>query len=142
MTEGRSTVHDRPDWIVVDALNVIGSRPTGWWRDRPGAIRTLVSRLRSYAERHQAVVTVVIDGRPLPDLPEGPHGPLEVAYARRSGRNAADDRIVELLAERGQHAAVITADRDLRQRVDAMGASTIGPRELLQQLDALEGPQQ
>jgi predicted RNA-binding protein with PIN domain len=136
MAEGRSTDHgDQPDWVLVDALNVIGSRPTGWWRDRPGAIRSLVSRLRKYAERRHAAVTVVIDGRPLPDLPEGPYGPLEVSYARRPGRNAADDRIVELLAERGGHAAVTTADRNLRERVEAMGVRTIGPRQLLQELD-------
>jgi hypothetical protein len=72
-------------WLVVDALNVIGSRPTGWWRDRPAAIRAFAATLRRYAERTGTPITVVVDGRPLPDLSEGRHGPLEVSYARRSG---------------------------------------------------------
>jgi predicted RNA-binding protein with PIN domain len=125
-----------PGWLVVDAMNVIGSRPTGWWRNRPGAIRDLVDKLRRYAEQTGAV-TVVIDGRPLPDLPEEGHGPLEVRYARRKGRNAADDRIVELLEERRRPARVVTADADLRERVEALGATTVGPGQLLRALDRL-----
>ncbi|MBM3141325.1 MAG: NTP pyrophosphohydrolase, partial [Chloroflexi bacterium] len=31
--------------LIVDAMNVIGSRPDGWWRDRPGAARRLVRAL-------------------------------------------------------------------------------------------------
>ena len=39
----------------VDAMNVIGSRPDGWWRDREGAIRRLVDevpRVGATDERH------------------------------------------------------------------------------------------
>lgn len=125
-------------WLVVDALNVIGSRPTGWWRDRPAAIRAFAATLRRYAERTGTPITVVVDGRPLPDLSEGRHGPLEVSYARRSGHDAADDRIVELLVERGQPARVVTADRDLRERVEALGGRTVGPGTLLRALDRLD----
>ena len=28
--------------LFVDAMNVIGSRPDGWWKDRAGAMRRLV----------------------------------------------------------------------------------------------------
>jgi len=35
--------------LVVDGMNVIGSRPTGWWRDRPGAMAALVADLGRYA---------------------------------------------------------------------------------------------
>ena len=35
-------------WIV-DGMNVIGSRPDGWWRDRDGARARLVEELSSYA---------------------------------------------------------------------------------------------
>ena len=126
--------------MIVDAMNVIGSRPTGWWRDRPGAIREFVARLRAYADHHETPVTVVIDGRPLPDLPEGQYGYLEVCYARRAGANAADDRIVDMVRELQNTAHVITADRDLRDRVHALSATTAGPRTLLQALDELDAP--
>ena len=123
--------------LVVDAMNVIGSRPDGWWRDREGAIRRFVTRLEAYAEHHDGPVTVVIDGRPVDEVPEGRRGALDVRYAARRGRNAADDRIVALLDEWDEPATVVTADRDLRDRVAALGASTTGPRDLLDALDRL-----
>jgi predicted RNA-binding protein with PIN domain len=123
--------------VIVDAMNVIGSRPTGWWRDRRGAIRDFVARLRAYADHHEAPVTVVIDGRPLPELPEGGYGHLEVRYARRAGANAADDRIVDLVRDLQDAPHVITADRGLRERVHALGATTAGPSTLLHALDEL-----
>src|SRR5579884_836744 len=43
-------------FLVVDAANVVGSRPTGWWRDRPGAARKLVEDLRAAAEGERATV--------------------------------------------------------------------------------------
>lgn len=122
-----------PPRLIVDAMNVIGSRPTGWWRDRPGAIRNFVARLRVYADHHETPVTVVIDGRPLPELPEGRYGLLEVCYAR-----VADDRIVDLVSELHDVAHVVTADRDLRDRVHALGATTAGPSTLLDELDELD----
>ncbi len=36
--------------LVVDAANVIGSKPNGWWRDRPGAARQFVEQLREAGE--------------------------------------------------------------------------------------------
>ena len=36
-------------WLV-DASNVIGSRPDGWWRDREGAARRLIAELERFAE--------------------------------------------------------------------------------------------
>jgi hypothetical protein len=32
--------------LVVDAANVVGSRPDGWWKDRPGAARRLHEELQ------------------------------------------------------------------------------------------------
>jgi predicted RNA-binding protein with PIN domain len=124
--------------VIVDAMNVIGSRPTGWWRDRRGAIRDFVARLRAYADHHKTPVTVVIDGRPLPELPEGRYGHLEVRYAQRAGANAADDRIVNLVRDLQDAAQVITADRGLRDRVHELGAATAGPSTLLRALDELD----
>jgi predicted RNA-binding protein with PIN domain len=116
--------------LVVDGMNVIGSRPDGWWRDRDGAVRRLVEELSRRAAVTDDEITIVFDGRPLPDLPEGRHGPVTVLYARRPGRNAADERIVELVAV-DPDVTVVTADRDLRAQVTHLGANVFGPRTLL-----------
>jgi predicted RNA-binding protein with PIN domain len=118
--------------VIVDGMNVIGSRPDGWWRDRDGAVRRLVQQLQGTGERF----AVVFDGRPLPDLPEGLHDGVLVAYARRGGRDAADDRIVEEVERDADPATltVVTSDADLRQRVEHLGAHTEGPTNLLARL--------
>ncbi|HEY8545723.1 MAG TPA: hypothetical protein VIL36_11770 [Acidimicrobiales bacterium] len=85
---------------VVDGNNVMGSVPDGWWRDRPGAVRRLLARLQRYAGTTGQPVVLVLDV-PQADLPEGPHDGVEVVYARRRGRDAADDRILELLDAAG-----------------------------------------
>ncbi|MGH8887603.1 MAG: NYN domain-containing protein [Egibacteraceae bacterium] len=124
--------------LLVDGMNVIGSRPDGWWRDRDAAVRLLVDRLRRLAERTGDEVTVVFDGRPPPGLAEGTHGPVIVRYARRGGANAADDRIAAIVGAdpEPETLEVVTADRDLRARVTRLGASVCGPRTLLETLDS------
>ena len=126
--------------LVVDAMNVIGSRPNGWWRDRDGAVRLLLVRLQRLAQASPEGITLVADGRPLDDLPEGVHGGVTVLYASRGGRNAADDRIAELVRAHDHPASltVITSDRELSARVRVSGADVRGARWLLDQLDALE----
>lgn len=122
-------------------MNVIGSRPDGWWRDRPAAIRRLVARLRALATSGEPrAITVVIDGRPLRGLPEGMHEGVEVLYAARAGANAADDRIVQYVRAYPDPSLleVITSDRALVDRVRIHGATVTGPRELLARLDALD----
>ena len=126
--------------LVVDAMNVIGSRPTGWWRDRDGAVRRLVERLQRLATQDQQPITVVIDGRPMSDLPEGAHASVEVLYASRAGRNAADDRIVELLdaLPDATRVEVVTSDRELRRRAEERGVRVRGAGQLLRRLDELD----
>src|SRR4051794_10159455 len=92
--------------VVVDGMNVIGSRPDGWWRDRRGAQRALVRRLGELGEP----VTVVFDGRPHDTAPAPG---VEVAFAPH-----ADDAIAELAAP---GVRVITSDRGLADRVRAAG---------------------
>lgn len=123
-------------WLIVDAMNVIGSRPTGWWRDRPGAIRALARRLEALARERGWGITLVVDGRELPGLPEGDRDAIEVVYARRRGPNAADDRIVELVQEDDapESLRVVTSDRELRRRVEASGAAVVGAGWLLDRL--------
>jgi predicted RNA-binding protein with PIN domain len=128
-----------PRHLFVDAMNVIGSRPDGWWRDRDGAVRRLVRALARLAAADGVEITVVVDGRPQPGLPEGAHDGVEVVYARRRGRDAADDRIVELIASGRRADEVVTADRELRDRVGALGVDVSGPGALLARLDELEG---
>jgi predicted RNA-binding protein with PIN domain len=125
-------------WLV-DGTNVVGSRPDGWWRDRPGAFARLVVRLRRLADEGDEV-TVVFDGAEVAALEEGDHGGVRVRWARRRGRDAADDRIVELVDLDGDPSGlrVVTSDRALAQRAVAAGASVEGAGALLRRLDQLD----
>jgi predicted RNA-binding protein with PIN domain len=126
--------------LIVDGNNVIGSRPDGWWRDRPGAARRLVVGLQLLAASSGDRIAVVLDGRPLPDVPEGVHRGVLVAYATRAGRDAADDRIAaEVARDRDPGSlVVVTSDRGLAERVRTLGARVEGAAALLDRLDALD----
>lgn len=120
--------------LLVDGMNVIGSRPTGWWRDRPGAMAALVAELAGYAAATGDTVTVVLDARPF-DLPETA---VEVRFAH-PGRDAADDAIVALLAADADPASVVvvTSDKGLAARVREAGAAVMPAGELRRALDEL-----
>ena len=107
-------------WFI-DAMNVIGSRPDGWWRDREGAISRLIGEVRAWAGEDP--VTIVLDSGP--DDVLGTDGPVTVVRASRRGRNAADDEIVRLVSEEPD-AVVVTSDAELASRVRALGASVEG----------------
>lgn len=96
-------------WLV-DGMNVIGSKPDGWWRDRRGAIERLVRMLESL----DGDVTVVFDGKPF-DIDSDR---VEVAFASRRGPNAADDDIAALVAGDADPATltVVTSDGELERR--------------------------
>ena len=117
-------------WIV-DASNVIGSRPDGWWRDRAGAARRLVARLDRFAGEIGEPVVVVLDAGPPP-----PAERAEVVVATRRGRNAADDEIVRLLEASGTAGGVrvATSDRELADRVRELGAEVEGARTFRERL--------
>jgi predicted RNA-binding protein with PIN domain len=121
-------------------MNVIGSRPDGWWRDREGAARRLLDRLQRLAATTGDEVTAVLDGRPSRAMPEGADEGVMVLWANRRGPDAADDRIVELVreAEAPETMLVVTSDRALRERVEALGANVEGASMLLRRLDVLE----
>ncbi|SCG42949.1 hypothetical protein [Micromonospora humi] len=117
--------------LVVDGANVVGSRPDGWWRDRAGAAVRLRDALASLAgagvppELPPPVqVVLVVEGAarhvaPVPDV--------DVVSAAGSG----DDTVVELVAAApDRRRVVVTADRELRARVTALGAEVRGPRWL------------
>ena len=119
-------------WIV-DGMNVIGSRPNGWWRDRLGAMRALVEELEAFAERGGEAVTVVFDGRVF-DLESGS---VDVMFASRRGPNAADDDIAVLVQRDDEPGglSVVTSDGDLAGRVRAAGAAVVGAGEFRRRLD-------
>ncbi len=116
--------------LVVDGNNVIGAVADGWWRDRPGAVRRLLGRMRCLDE--PAVLVLDVEQ---PDLLEGDHGGIMVRYATRRGRDAADDRIRELVTGTPE-ATVVTSDRVLRHDVEAAGLTAIGAKAYLARLDA------
>ena len=119
-------------WIV-DGMNVIGSRPTGWWRDRPGAMRELVQELEAFAARTGEEITVIFDGRPF-DLDSET---VKVRFASRRGRNAADDDIAALAEgdEAPARVSVVTSDGDLARRICDGGAAVVGAGEFRRRLD-------
>ncbi len=121
------------DLTVVDAANVVGSRPDGWWRDRAGAAGRLLTRLASSELSDQADIVVVLEGVAREAAPPGVRDGIRVDHAPGSG----DDRIVELVAEAApaRPVTVVTADRGLRDRVTALGATVTGPRSLWNQLE-------
>jgi predicted RNA-binding protein with PIN domain len=110
-------------WLV-DGMNVIGSRPTGWWRDRPAAMRELTDELEGFARRSGDELTVIFDGKPFDLEGDG----VEVRFASRRGRNAADDDIARLAAEDEEPGTltVVSSDAELVRRVEAVGAHTLG----------------
>jgi predicted RNA-binding protein with PIN domain len=123
--------------LLVDGNNVIGSVPDGWWRDRPGAVRRLLARLQRFATATGTPLHVVFDVAQA-DLPEGEHDGVVVHYATRRGRDAADDRILELLDQGFDDAVeVVTSDRNLAQGARQRGAHVTGAGELLGRLDSV-----
>lgn len=107
---------------VVDGNNVFGSRPDGWWNDRPAAMARFTQRVAEWCRTHADDVTVVFD-QPVPErVTQLAGGNLRVLAAERRGRDAADDTVAELAgswAEQGEpdELTVVTSDRGLRARL-------------------------
>lgn len=144
----RSQLGTRPV-LVVDAANVVGSVPDGWWKDRAGAAMRLRERLSAWAadgvpasglglgaERWYPRVSMVVEGeaRAIADGAGGAGGdgvadsgrrraPDRVEIVRASG--SGDDAIVDeaqRLVGAGAAVTVVTSDRGLRSRVEVLGA--------------------
>ena len=108
-------------WIV-DAMNVIGSRPDGWWKNRRGAILRLVDQLERWTPTQSHPVTVVLE-RPM--SPPIDSSVIEIAHAPKAAANSADDEIVRLVQadHEPQDLIVVTSDGVLAERVRSAGAS-------------------
>ena len=120
-------------WIV-DAMNVIGSRPDGWWNDPEKAMRDFTRLLDAHAGSTGKDITVVFDKDP-GRLPETSH--IDVVIARRRGRDAADYEIEQLVAgnEDPQRLKVVTSDRDLAGKVRGAGAKVVSSGTFRRELD-------
>lgn len=134
-------VRTLPALLVVDAANVVGARPDGWWRDRPGAAARLVARLTDAARLRRPVRWVaVLEGAAKAGVPETPEGsPAQPAVVHAAG--AGDDTIAEQAAALAaahptEPLGVVTADRGLQARLPPT-AQLIGPRTLWAVLDAV-----
>ncbi|MEB3981454.1 NYN domain-containing protein [Mycobacterium sp. 663a-19] len=124
-------------WIV-DGMNVIGSRPDGWWKDRGRAMATLVERVDRWASDRGETVTVVFERPPSTAIASAV---VEIAHAPRAAANSADDEIVRLVSadDRPRDIRVVTSDRALNDRVRALGAS-VYPAERFRELVDPRGP--
>jgi predicted RNA-binding protein with PIN domain len=120
---------------VVDGMNVIGSRPDGWWRDRRAAMKRLAELLAAFAAETREPLIVVFDG-PAFDLSVPG---IEVAFATGRGPNAADHDIAALVEADPDPGSmrVVTSDRALADRVRAAGAEVVGSGAFRRRLDAL-----
>ncbi len=131
--------------VVVDAANVVGSRPDGWWKDRAAATARLLAGLDALravtvsdsarVTRVVARVVAVVEGQA---RTVGDAGWTTVVRAGGSG----DDALVAVAADLARHAdavLVVTADRELRRRIAraAPAAQLAGPGWLHPYLDAV-----
>lgn len=118
--------------LLIDAANVVGSRPTGWWRDRPGAARELITRVRRAAAEGalSRPVVVVLEGRAKQGADEGFADGVEVVHAPGHG----DDTLVVRAAESNEPVVLVSADRHLAERVRRSGAEVVSPTWLLERL--------
>ena len=107
---------------MIDGMNVIGTRPDKWWRDRHGAMVRLVKLLEQWSAATGADVTVVFEQPPSPPIRSTV---IEVAHAPRPRRDSADDEIVRRLEAEAEPALVrvVTSDHWLADRVFAVGAT-------------------
>ena len=141
------SVRALPTVLLVDAANVVGSRPDGWWRDRAGAASRLLASLAGLraATIHGPGEGALVIGGVVVVLEGAANAAEDPEWVRvhRARGKSGDDLLVEaaagLLAD-GADLLVVTADRGLRERLrdlpaPAGGLDIVGPRWLLHQLD-------
>lgn len=147
----RAAVTTEPH-VVVDAANVVGSVPDGWWKDHAGAAERLLSTVTALAgrgvdagelalpfTRWWPLWTVVLEGaaRAAGDGagagPAAPGAGVGVVRAEASGDDAIVEVVRTAVGSGDAPVVVVTADRELRARVEALGAEVRGPSWLREQ---------
>jgi predicted RNA-binding protein with PIN domain len=120
-------------WLI-DGMNVIGTRPDGWWHDRDRAMLRLVTLIEDWAAHEGEDVTVVFERKPSPPIRSSV---IEVAHAPRPRADAADDEIIRRLRADPNPGAVrvVTSDRWLADRAWAAGASVEGAESFRSRID-------
>jgi predicted RNA-binding protein with PIN domain len=121
-------------WLI-DGMNVIGTRPDAWWKDRHAAMVRLVHQLESWVAVTGEDVTVVFEQPPSPPISSTV---IEVAHAPRPRRDSADDEIVRRLTADAEPGAirVVTSDGWLADRVHAAGATVHPANSFRAELEA------
>ena len=119
--------------LLIDAANVIGSRPNGWWRDRPGAARAFVEHVRAGVAtgRLAEPVVVVLEGAARGGIEEGEVDGVTVLHASGSG----DDSLLAVTADATSQVTLVSADRALCRRAEGFGADVARPGWLIGVLD-------
>lgn len=119
---------------VIDGMNVIGTRPDGWWKDRHGAMVRLVDLLERWTAGGGDDVTVVFEKPPSPPIRSSV---IEVAHARRARPNSADDEIVRRVAAdpEPRSVRVVTSDHWLADRIRAEGATVQSAESFRSEID-------
>ncbi len=145
--------------MVVDTANLLGSRPDGWWRDRAGSTSRLLAGLDALARdglpaadlglpgdvRWPEVVAVVEGDARDASLPAEPaaapasptlRAPGVAVVAAPADGDGEIVRVVGAAREACHEVVVVTADRGLVSRVEALGARALGPGRIRALLDA------
>jgi hypothetical protein len=119
--------------LLIDAANVVGSRPTGWWRDRSGAARSFVEQVSAAVRsgRLGQPVVVVLEGQARHGVDAGEVDGVTVVHAEGSG----DDTLIDVASAACDQVTLVTADRALRSRAEVLGAEVVGPRWLIERLE-------
>ncbi|MHA3703318.1 NUDIX domain-containing protein [Jatrophihabitans sp. YIM 134969] len=146
-------VRPRPLTVLVDVANVMGSRPDGWWRDRAGAATRWRADLTAGVTRGwpAADLPAGLDAGPLDALTprlrlvlegaaRGAAAPTATGWADAlvtvvDAPGSGDDTVAaeaERLAATDDQLLVVTADRELRERIRAVAPDAVlaGPRSL------------
>ncbi len=125
---------------VIDGNNVMGAGADGWWNDKPGAASRLAQTVAEWSRSQGDPVTLVFDGAEVESVAEKAGGDLVIEFAPRPKRDAADDRIVEIVEdlcadpEAMPRVRAVTSDKGLVARlppgVEVISAGTFRRRVL------------
>lgn len=123
----------RMRWFV-DGMNVIGTRPDGWWKDRHGAMVRLVDKLERWVAENGDDVTVVFEQPPRPPIRSSL---IEVTHAPRPRANSGDFEIIRRIGTERDLSCVrvVTSDIWLADQARVAGASVYGSAAFASELD-------